>query len=46
MRDKDARHFYISYSLHGAYIKYPVEGTRRDFVSQDVMRNAWLLEMR
>ena len=39
MRDKDPRHLYILNSLHGAYIRYPVEGTRRDFVSQDAMRN-------
>ena len=39
MRDKDARHLYIWMSLHGAYIRYPVEGTRRDFVSRDVKRH-------
>ena len=41
---KAARHFYIWNSLHGANtIK---EGSRHDFVRQDVMRNAWLLKFK
>ena len=38
MPDKDARHFYIWFSLHGANIIK--EGPRHDFVPRYVMRNA------